>query len=162
MSHLSTNTSQHKRHVIPQQTAFRSWDSACWIPSKSPLNLIIFLMANTSLITSLHKSHHKLLLTQGSMRQRWQGIVSWSSKPVKASLTHSPADVHQNCFLRTSRGQIEYLVLQAVWGDFLFIPWPEHLNCSRRDCRCSKHHKKQKARKPFLCCQNNLDLRNIL
>lgn len=54
------------------------------------------------------------------MRQRQQGTVPWSSKAVKASWTH------QQRYTRTAswiQGQVEYLVLQAVWRIFFLYAW---------------------------------------
>lgn len=72
MSHLSTNTSQHKRHVVPQQAAILIQDSpkphhpldGQHIPYHEP--------------TQASLPHHSetVQLSPGLMRQRQQGIVS--------------------------------------------------------------------------------------
>lgn len=109
----------------------------------------------TSASSLLHSEEMQLI--QGLMRLRQQAIV----KTVQGSWTHPPAELHLNCSMNTSTKRIQcegifYLIL-----GLLIIP-ELYLNCSRKDYQCSEHGKKQKARKPFLCCQNNLDLRNIL
>jgi len=62
----------------------------------------------------------------------------------------------------TTRIISEYLMLQSVREDFFLSLDQNTLTALGKTSQCIEHYKEQKASKPFLCSQNNLDFKHLL